>query len=839
MGIKRGQEDVAMGETSSRRRRDEGPIHDMGEHEDQDIEEDFSDKLLVPKHATMDAVSQSHNFQRDSVSYIFGDHDYTWLPLKQDHESRPLWITEDGHIILEGFSPIAEKAIDFLITIAEPVSRPQHIHEYKLTPYSLYAAVSVGLETEDIIEVLSRLSKVPVPESILGLIRDCTLSYGKVKLVLKHNRYFVESSHPEMLQTLLRDPIIKESRLISEDDPNSAGLITGKAPNAKDVVIPGVKKEVPDPNKPAGSAGASGGAAQLNGEDEIFAVVGLDRDDDEIENDDVHAFEISSTSVETVKKRCNELDYPMLEEYDFRNDTLNPDLEIDLKPITVIRPYQEKSLSKMFGNGRARSGIIVLPCGAGKTLVGITAACTVKKSTLVLCTSSVSVLQWKQQFLLWSNIKPHQIAMFTSDQKEKFLGAAGIVISTYSMVANTRNRSHDSQKMMNFLKSREWGFLLLDEVHVVPANMFRKVLTTIAAHAKLGLTATLVREDEKIDDLNFLIGPKLYEANWMDLASRGHIANVQCAEVWCPMTPAFYREYLRESSRKRTLLYVMNPNKFQACQYLIRYHEERGDKIIVFSDNVFALVAYARKLEKPFIYGETSQQERVRILQNFQHNPQINTIFLSKVGDTSIDLPEATCLIQVSSHYGSRRQEAQRLGRILRAKRRNDEGFNAFFYSLVSKDTQEMYYSTKRQQFLIDQGYAFKVITNLDGMDQEQDLVYSTNQEQMSLLQSVLLAQESEADLNEDVEPDMDDLTGNTTRRSGGGGGSVLSHASRGGTSLAGGSHGVKRTVGGLKSLSGGDQMAYIEYNKSVNLKDKDKKGEHHPLFKKHYNTKK
>ncbi|KAF9335292.1 DNA repair helicase RAD25 [Podila minutissima] len=833
MGTKRGpMEDGAHGPESSRRRRDEGPIHDVGPHEDQDIEEDYSDKLNVPKKAVMDINYRKHDFVKDSVSTIFGDHDYTWLPLKADHESRPLWITEDGHIILEGFSPIAEKAIDFLITIAEPVSRPSHIHEYKLTPYSLYAAVSVGLETEDIIEVLSRLSKVPVPESILELIRDCTLSYGKVKLVLKHNRYFVESSHPEMLQTLLRDNVIREARLVSEDDASAgSGLMTGKAPNAKDLTIPGIKKDPQDPNKPAAP-----GAAGVTGDEEIFAVVGLDRDD-ELESDDVHSFEISASSVEIVKKRCNEMDYPMLEEYDFRNDTLNPDLDIDLKPITVIRPYQEKSLSKMFGNGRARSGIIVLPCGAGKTLVGITAACTVKKSTLVLCTSSVSVLQWKQQFLLWCNIKPHQIAMFTSDQKEKFLGAAGIVISTYSMVANTRNRSHDSQKMMNFLKSREWGFLLLDEVHVVPANMFRKVLTTIAAHAKLGLTATLVREDEKIDDLNFLIGPKLYEANWMDLASRGHIANVQCAEVWCPMTPAFYREYLRESSRKRTLLYVMNPNKFQACQYLIRYHEERGDKIIVFSDNVYALVAYARKLEKPFIYGETSQQERVRILQNFQHNPKINTIFLSKVGDTSIDLPEATCLIQVSSHYGSRRQEAQRLGRILRAKRRNDEGFNAFFYSLVSKDTQEMYYSTKRQQFLIDQGYAFKVITNLDGMDQEQDLVYSTQAEQMSLLQTVLLAQESAADLNADVAPDEDDLTGNTTRRSGGGGGSVLSHA--GGSSVAGSSSGAKRSVGGLKSLSGGDQMAYVEYNKPVNLKDKGKdKADHHPLFKKQYNKK-
>lgn len=188
-------------------------------------------------------------------------------------------------------------------------------------------------------------------------------------------------------------------------------------------------------------------------------------------------------------------------------------------------------------HSRARSGIIVLPCGAGKTLVGITAASTIRKSVLCLCTSGVSVMQWRQQFLQWSNIQDRQISVFTSEQKEKFAGASGIVVSTYSMVANRQKRSHDSQKMMDFLTSREWGLIILDEVHVVPAAMFRRVVGTIKAHAKLGLTATLVREDDKIDDLNFLIGPKLYEANWMDLAAKGHIANVQCAEVWCPMTP--------------------------------------------------------------------------------------------------------------------------------------------------------------------------------------------------------------------------------------------------------------------------------------------------------------
>ena len=369
------------------------------------------------------------------------------------------------------------------------------------------------------------------------------------------------------------------------------------------------------------------------------------------------------------------------------------------------------------------------------------------------------------------------------------------------MVAYSGKRSYEAQKMMDFLSSQEWGFLLLDEVHVVPANVFRKVLTAIKAHTKLGLTATLVREDDKITDLNFLIGPKLYEANWLDLAKKGHIATVQCAEVWCPMTAEFYAEYLRSSARKRKLLYVMNPNKFRACQFLMQFHERRGDKIIIFSDDVYALREYATCLGKPYICGPTSQTERMRILQNFQHNPAVNTIFLSKVGDTSIDLPEATCLIQISSHYGSRRQEAQRLGRILRAKRRNDEGFNAFFYSLVSQDTTEMYYSSKRQQFLIDQGYAFKVITGIPPADSE-GLVYGTKSEQRRLLQSVLMAIEEGLDDEEEdirVADDISTLERRTTKASG--------------TTTA--TTAKKVTSGNLKSLSGADDMAYLEYSKS------------------------
>lgn len=765
----------------------------------------------------------------DNVSQIFGKHDFAYLQLKSDHETRPLWINPvDGRIILESFSPLAEQAQDFLVTIAEPVSRPSHIHEYKITAYSLYAAVSVGLETNDIISVLNRLSKVPIPKSIINFIHSCTVSYGKVKLVLKHNRYFVESGYADVLQMLLTDPEVGRLRLESSESVTRDGIVTERAPKS-DLVIPGTGNlnAAPNVDKPesvpaaahaderSGNGQAQNETGNDNPEDIFTSIVNVERDDDD-DVDAVHSFEIAADSVETVKKRCQDIDYPVLEEYDFRNDQRNPDLDIDLKPSTQIRPYQEKSLNKMFGNGRARSGIIVLPCGAGKTLVGITAACTIRKSVIVLCTSSVSVMQWRQQFLQWCTIQPEDIAVFTSENKERFKGDAGLVVSTYSMVANTRNRSHDSQKMMDFLTSREWGFIILDEVHVVPAAMFRRVVTTIAAHAKLGLTATLVREDDKIEDLNFLIGPKLYEANWMDLAQKGHIANVQCAEVWCPMTAEFYAEYLNANPRKKMLLYIMNPTKFQACQFLIEYHERRGDKIIVFSDNVYALKAYALKLRKPFIFGGTPQHERMQILQNFQHNDQINTIFLSKVGDTSIDLPEATCLIQISSHYGSRRQEAQRLGRILRAKRRNDEGFNAFFYSLVSKDTQEMYYSTKRQAFLVDQGYAFKVITHLHGMENLKDLAYASLAERRDLLQDVLLQNEDAAGLERG--DDADDAVGRGTS-------TIGKHRKQAN---------AKRTVGSLASLAGGEDMAYIEYNKSKNKEIK----QHSSLISKLYKRK-
>ncbi|ESZ93390.1 DNA repair helicase RAD25 [Sclerotinia borealis F-4128] len=757
--------------------------------------------------------SQNIKCIKDSASHHFGKNDFSYLSLKPDHANRPLWIDpQKARIILESFSPLAAHAQDFLTTIAEPKSRPTFLHEYALTPHSLYAAVSVGLDPNDIINVLDRLSKMPVPDNIRSFITGCTKNYGKVKLVLKDTKHYVESADPELLQSLLKDPVIGPIRVHGTTE-----ITTGLAPKLGGLVIPGTKnaagvQQATDRHQGATDRPQEGqDPTQDPTQEDIYAKLN-EEDDDEDEEEAVHSFQIADNGKEAVQKRCLELTLPVLEEYDFRNDTINPNLEIDLRPSAQIRHYQEKSLSKMFGNGRAKSGIIVLPCGAGKTLVGITAACTIKKGVIVLCTSSMSVVQWRQEFLKWSNINPADIAVFTSDHKEKFTRSTGIIVTTYSMITQTRARAFDAQKMMDFLTNREWGLMLLDEVHVVPANIFRKVTQSIKTHAKLGLTATLLREDDKIDDLNFLIGPKLYEANWMELAAQGHIARVQCAEVWCPMTTEFHSEYLKASKRKQGLISTMNPRKFQACQFLIDYHEKRGDKIIVFSDNVFALHVYAQRLGKVFIFGGTVQTERLRILENFQHNPNINTLFLSKIGDTSLDLPEATCLIQISSHFGSRRQEAQRLGRILRAKRRNDEGFNAFFYSLVSKDTKEMYYSSKRQAFLVDQGYAFKAITHLQGIEGLPGLAYNTLPEQRALLEKVLIHNMDEAKYQEEPNDDLFHRNDDKSRKK---------------------KSNARRTAGKLADLAGGQDMAYVEQNRSRNKDLKKNKAESNTFFKK------
>jgi DNA excision repair protein ERCC-3 len=306
---------------------------------------------------------------------------------------------------------------------------------------------------------------------------------------------------------------------------------------------------------------------------------------DGLKNSSIWYIEILASRIEFVKERClpRGLNYPLMEEYDFSDDKTDR-LEIEIRTEVKVRPYQKNAVRKMFTHGRARSGIIVLPCGAGKSLTGILAATRINKSVLVLCINSISVDQWKRQFEQWSTIVYDRIHRFTFERKEYLNNETNVTITTYTMIAFNQNKTITSQKIIEKIKSREWGLLILDEVHVVPAHIFRNVTSIIKAHCRLGLTATLVREDERIKDLIFLIGPKLYEANWLDLTKNRYIASVMCNEVICPMTKEFnilYREQVekQDNNTLSRLLYIMNPNKICACQKLILWHEKKEHKV--------------------------------------------------------------------------------------------------------------------------------------------------------------------------------------------------------------------------------------------------------------------
>lgn len=441
----------------------------------------------------------------------------------------------------------------------------------------------------------------------------------------------------------------------------------------------------------------------------------------------------------------------LLPRYQFAADTSIPTLDMKLRPDIEVRPYQAEALNaivepeSMDQARSAQSGIIVLPCGAGKTLTSILVACAVQKPVLVVCSTIISAEQFQKEFLRFTTLMASKTGMFAGNKKWPFNGPAGVLFTTYTMLVDNKNRSADSKRMAQFINKTKWGVVILDEVHCVPAFNFSKAIAKIDTKVRLGLTATMLREDERIGDLEELVGPTLYHAKWKELADRGYIAKVICTQVECAMVPRVLKAYkelggsnnnsggsiLGRTHHLKSLLSILNPKKMQLCQRLVQYHEARGDKVLVFCDHIDALKLYAEKLDRPCISGATSPDTARDLLKRFQIEvPKlkpdaswsdlakkrrldvlaVNTLLLSRIGDTSLDLPAATVLIQVSSHFGSRRQEAQRLGRILRAKNRSEKGFYSRFYTLVTDDTHETAFSERRRRFLEeDCGYGYQI----------------------------------------------------------------------------------------------------------------------------------
>ncbi|RUS32692.1 component of the holoenzyme form of RNA polymerase transcription factor [Jimgerdemannia flammicorona] len=487
------------------------------------------------------------------------------------------------------------------------------------------------------------------------------------------------------------------------------------------------------------------------------------------------------------------LDNSVLPDYNFVTDVTLPTVDMELGKDVILREYQAlacNGIVPLSSPSIARSGIVILPCGAGKTLVAIAAACRIRKSTLVVCSSKIAADQFQREWVKFSTLSPGYTGMFAGDRKFPWNGASGgVLFTTYAALTNSRP-DREARHMFEFIEKQHFGLLVLDEVHVVPAATFSRAVCSIRASCRLGLTATMLREDDGIADLDNLVGPVLFQARWRELADLGFIANVLCTQVVCSMTPIFADAYTAASQRSaaaawssdahtRSLLSILNPAKFQACQRLVHYHETRGDKVLLFSDHLFPLRAYAVALGRPFINGSTSQEELRIILQRFRESPALradgvpvpyggrfNTVCLSRIGDTSLDLPEATVLIQVSSHFGSRRQEAQRLGRILRAKRRSEEGFHSWFYTLVSDETDEVAFSEKRRRYLEEEcGYHYRYATGVEGkvgadLVTRGGLKYVTEEEQIALRDEILALKKVEVEKEEMIESDAEDEAG-------------------------------------------------------------------------------
>ncbi|MEV8510984.1 DNA repair helicase XPB [Dactylosporangium sp. NPDC051484] len=362
----------------------------------------------------------------------------------------------------------------------------------------------------------------------------------------------------------------------------------------------------------------------------------------------------------------------------------------------VLRSYQREAVESFWAGG---SGVVVLPCGAGKTLVGAAAMAEAKATTLILVTNTVAGRQWKRELMARTSLTDAEIGEYSGERKE----IRPVTIATYQVLTTRRGGTFAHLDLFN---ARDWGLVVYDEVHLLPAPIFR-FTADLQARRRLGLTATLVREDGREGDVFSLIGPKRYDAPWKDIEAQGWIAPAECVEVRVTLTDAERMAYAVAEPEERYRVAATARTKLPVVRALIDRHKD--DQILVIGGYIDQLHQLGEFLDAPIVQGATTNRERERLFDAFR-NGELKTLVISKVGNFSIDLPEAAVAIQVSGTFGSRQEEAQRLGRVLRPKA---DGRQAHFYTVVARDTIDTEYAAHRQRFLAEQGYAY-TITDAD-----------------------------------------------------------------------------------------------------------------------------
>jgi DNA excision repair protein ERCC-3 len=358
-----------------------------------------------------------------------------------------------------------------------------------------------------------------------------------------------------------------------------------------------------------------------------------------------------------------------------------------------MRPYQREAVEGFWHGG---SGVVVLPCGAGKTIVGAAAMARASATTLILVTNTVAARQWRHELLKRTSLTEDEIGEYSGARKE----IRPVTIATYQVMTTRRKGVYTH---LELLDARDWGLVVYDEVHLLPAPIFR-MTADLQARRRLGLTATLVREDGREGDVFSLIGPKRYDAPWKDIESQGYIAPADCVEVRVTLSESERLAYATAEPEERYRFASTTASKTRVVERLVEKH--RGEQTLVIGQYLDQLDELGERLDAPVIKGETTVKERERLFNAFRAG-EVSLLVVSKVANFSIDLPEAAVAVQVSGTFGSRQEEAQRLGRILRPKA---DGRSARFYAVTARDTVDQDFAAHRQRFLAEQGYAYRIV---------------------------------------------------------------------------------------------------------------------------------
>lgn len=547
--------------------------------------------------------------------------------------TNPFIVQGDRSILVEVDNPLYNEARDALAPFAELEKSPEHIHTYRLTPLSLWNAAAAGMSADEMVDVLARYSKFPLPNNLEADIADLVSRYGRVKLERHDDKLRLVCKDKPLLEELARQPKVR---------------------------------------------------------DYLGDRVGRD------------SFVIEPAHRGVLKQGLIAVGYPA---EDLAGYTEGADLAIELRNLArsglpfKVRDYQRDAADIFYAGGDVRggSGVIVLPCGAGKTIVGIAAMALMQKSALILTTSITAVKQWIREILDKTDLKDSDVTEYSGEIKE----IGPVTVATYQILTH-RNDKKEEFPHFKVFDQRDWGLIIYDEVHLLPAPVFR-VTAQIQARRRLGLTATLIREDGREEDVFSLIGPKKYDVPWRELETKGWIAEASCTEVRVALPEPLRMEYAVAPWRHKYRIASENPAKEDIIAHLLEQYADK--QVLIIGQYLHQLRLMKKRFDIPLITGQTPNVEREDLYNRFRTG-EIRRLILSKVGNFAIDLPDANVLLQVSGTFGSRQEEAQRLGRILRPKANGDL---AHFYTLVTRDTRELDFAHHRQLFLTEQGYSYAI----------------------------------------------------------------------------------------------------------------------------------